>query len=76
MDALKTATNTSVGKTTPSQQSGEEPISGEKGAGTVNEPFDQGNAAGSEGAPPKEGLKEALEDTKKAARDAAAGQSL
>ena len=32
--------------------------------------------AGREGAPPKEGMSAALEDTKKAASDAAAGQSL
>ena len=32
--------------------------------------------AGKEGAGPKEGMTEALEDTKKAASDAAAGQSL
>ena len=31
---------------------------------------------GKEGAPPKEGMSGALEDTKKAASDAAAGQSL
>jgi len=43
MDALK---NADIGKTTASQQSGTEPLSGEKGAGTVGEPFDQGNAAG------------------------------
>jgi len=46
MDALKNATNTNVGKTTTSQQSGEEPLSGEKGAGTATEPYDQGNAEG------------------------------
>ena len=43
MDALKSATNTG---TDPSRLSGEEPLSGEQGKGTVNEPFDQGNAEG------------------------------
>ena len=54
MDALKNATNTDIGKTTTSQQSGEEPVSGEKGAGTTTEPFDQGNAAGMFSAPTPE----------------------
>lgn len=44
MDALKNATN--VGTTTTSQQSGQEPVSGEEGAGTATQPFDQGNAEG------------------------------
>ncbi|KAK3166827.1 hypothetical protein OEA41_009952 [Lepraria neglecta] len=74
MDALKNATN--VGTTTTSQQSGEEPVSGDKGQGTISEPYDQGNQEGKEGAGPKEGMSEALDDTKKAASDAAAGQSL
>ena len=38
--------DTATGKTTTSQQSGSEPVSGEKGAGTATEPYDQGNAAG------------------------------
>lgn len=49
MDALKSATNTGSSTTTstdPSRLSGEEPLSGEQGKGTVNEPFDQGNAEG------------------------------
>ena len=48
MDALKSATNTgsSTTSTDPSRLSGEEPLSGEQGKGTVNEPFDQGNAEG------------------------------
>lgn len=92
MDALKNATN--VGTSTTSQQSGQEPVSGEEGAGTATQPFDQGNALGGsslgkrrkkdwdadcwydigkEGAGPKEGMSEALGDTKKAASDAAAG---
>lgn len=44
MDALKSATN--FGTTTTSQQSGQEPVSGEEGAGTATQPFDQGNAEG------------------------------
>ena len=44
MDALKSATN--IGTTTTSQQSGQEPVSGEEGAGTATQPFDQGNAEG------------------------------
>ena len=35
-----------------------------------------GARTGKEGAGPKEGMSEALDDTKKAASDAAAGQSL
>ncbi|KAL2048261.1 hypothetical protein N7G274_000172 [Stereocaulon virgatum] len=74
MDALKNATN--IGTTTTSQQSGEEPVSGEKGAGSINEPYDQGNQEGKEGAAPVEGMGEALDDTKRTASDAAAAQSL
>ena len=44
MDALKNPTN--LGTSTTSQQSGEEPVSGEKGTGTATEPYDQGNAEG------------------------------
>lgn len=42
MDALKSATGN------PSQKlsSGQEPVSGEQGKGSVGEPFDQGNAEG------------------------------
>lgn len=43
MDSLKSATGLS---TDPSWKSGEEPVSGEKGQGTVDEPYDQGNAEG------------------------------
>ena len=43
MDSMKSATGLS---TDPSQKSGEEPLSGEKGQGTVDEPYDQGNAEG------------------------------
>ena len=40
MDALKTAT------TSQKLSSGQEPVSGEQGKGSVEEPFDQGNAEG------------------------------
>jgi hypothetical protein len=30
----------------PTAQSGEEPVSGQTGAGTVNEPYDKGNVEG------------------------------
>ena len=43
MDSLKSATGLS---TDPAQKSGEEPLSGQKGQGTVEEPYDQGNAEG------------------------------
>ena len=43
MDSMKSATGLS---TDPSQKSGEEPLSGQKGEGTVGEPYDQGNAEG------------------------------
>ncbi len=43
MDSMKSATGLS---TDPSQKSGEEPLSGQKGEGTVEEPYDQGNAEG------------------------------
>lgn len=45
MDALKSATGN------PSQKlsSGQEPVSGEQGKGSVGEPFDQGNAEGEGG---------------------------
>ena len=46
MDALKNPTNLGGGISTTSQQSGEEPVSGEKGTGTATEPYDQGNAEG------------------------------
>lgn len=42
MDTLKSAT----GLGDPKQQSGEEPLSGEQGKGTVGEPYDQGNSEG------------------------------
>ncbi|MCJ1453178.1 hypothetical protein MMC28_003524 [Mycoblastus sanguinarius] len=66
MDTLKSATGLST-TTTPSQQSGEEPLSGETGKGTIEEPYDQGNAEGSDGAATKEGMGGALDDTKKKA---------
>ena len=51
MDASKAATglnaNSSASTDTDlSRQSGEEPLSGEKGRGTAEEPFDAGNAEG------------------------------
>ncbi|KAK0507766.1 hypothetical protein JMJ35_009655 [Cladonia borealis] len=72
MDALKNPTNLG-GTSTTSQQSGEEPVSGEKGTGTATEPYDQGNAEGKEGAAPKEGMAEALEDTKDASANIMGG---
>ena len=47
MDSLKAATGLSGGaQQQQQQQSGEEPLAGQKGPGTVEEPFDQGNAEG------------------------------
>ncbi|MCJ1275048.1 hypothetical protein MMC21_002848 [Puttea exsequens] len=68
MDTLKDTAR--AGTATTSQESGQEPVSGEKGTGTATEPFDQGNADGKEGAPPKEGVSGVLDDVKKAASDA------
>lgn len=44
MDNIKSATGLSTDD--PSQKSGEEPLAGQKGRGTVEEPYDQGNAEG------------------------------
>ena len=44
MDALKQAFNNT--DPSPSQTSGQEPVSGDQGKGTASEPFDQGNAEG------------------------------
>ncbi|KAL9076946.1 MAG: hypothetical protein Q9161_000579 [Pseudevernia consocians] len=66
MDSMKSATGLS---TDPSQKSGEEPLSGEKGQGTVDEPYDQGNAEGSDGAPAKGGMNGVLDDTKRKAEE-------
>jgi len=48
MEAIKnvanTASNAIFGNNT--EQSGNEPVSGKMGAGTVDEPYDQGNADG------------------------------
>ena len=49
MDALKKSTGlnaNSSADTDLTRQSGEEPLSGEKGRGTAEEPFDAGNAEG------------------------------
>lgn len=51
MDGLKPTTSSSGSSSSGvgadlSRKSGEEPLSGVKGQGTVEEPFDQGNAAG------------------------------
>ena len=48
MDSLKAATGGLSGgaQQQQQQQSGEEPLAGQKGPGTVEEPFDQGNAEG------------------------------
>ncbi|CAD6591234.1 MAG: hypothetical protein ASARMPRED_005273 [Alectoria sarmentosa] len=70
MDSLKAATGLSGGaQQQQQQQSGEEPLAGQKGPGTVEEPFDQGNAEGSDGAPAKEGVSGGLDDTKKKAEE-------
>ncbi|KAM0801241.1 hypothetical protein BDR22DRAFT_888555 [Usnea florida] len=71
MDNSKTATglNAESKDTDLALQSGEEPISGEQGRGTVDEPFDAGNAEGSEGAPAKEGMTGVLGDAKKKAEE-------
>lgn len=74
MDASKTATGLNANSSTStdtdlSRQSGEEPLSGEKGRGTVEEPFDAGNAEGSEGAPAKEGLTGVLGAAKRKAEE-------
>lgn len=45
MDSMKSATGLSS-NTDASRKSGEEPVSGLKGEGTVEEPYDQGNAEG------------------------------
>ncbi|KAL9133419.1 MAG: hypothetical protein Q9175_005396, partial [Cornicularia normoerica] len=66
MDSMKSATGLS---TDPSRKSGEEPLSGQKGQGTVNEPYDQGNAEGSEGAPAKQGVTGLLDDAKRKAQE-------
>ena len=49
MDTLKQATGLNANSSTDTdlaRQSGEEPLSGEKGRGTAEEPFDAGNAEG------------------------------
>lgn len=68
MDSMKSATGLSS-NTDASRKSGEEPVSGLKGEGTVEEPYDQGNAEGSEGAPAKEGMSGALDGAKKKAEE-------
>lgn len=46
-------------------------MSGETGQGTVEEPYDQGNAEGKEGAPAKEDVTGALDGTEKKAEELA-----
>ncbi|KAG8530444.1 uncharacterized protein KY384_004946 [Bacidia gigantensis] len=67
MDALKSAT-----KVDSKLQSGEEPISGEKGQGTAEQPYDQGNAEGTEGKDVGELSSSAIQDAKQKVTDAAA----
>lgn len=48
MDSIKSATGLSTGTDDSSQssKSGQEPVSGEKGKGTLEEPYDLGNQEG------------------------------
>lgn len=46
MDSLKAATGLGGGGAHQKEAGGEEPVAGQKGPGTVEEPYDQGNAEG------------------------------
>lgn len=46
MDSMKSATGLGSNTDDASLKSGEEPVSGQKGQGTAEEPYDQGNAEG------------------------------
>ncbi|CAF9939334.1 MAG: hypothetical protein ALECFALPRED_008072 [Alectoria fallacina] len=71
MDSLKAATGLGGGGAHQKEAGGEEPVAGQKGPGTVEEPYDQGNAEGSDGAPAKEGTMGGggLDDAKKKAEE-------
>jgi len=60
-NVMSSASNIIFGNST--EQSGSEPVSGQTGAGTVGDPYDQGNADGSDGSPPQDRTPSAFKTT-------------